>query len=391
MRLTRLEVIDFRGYRTAAVDWAPGVSILLGRNGHGKTNLIEAAGYVATLASHRVSLDAPLIRHGCQSAIVRASIERDERESLVELEIMAGRQNKARLNRSPTTRPRDVLGCLRTVLFAPEDLALVKGDPAERRRFLDDLLVSRQPRWAGVRQDYDKALKQRNAVLKSAKMAGRNLRADPQESTEATLAVFDTHLAQIGAALTYARLRLLHDLTPYVSQSYAAISDADSPASVHYRSSLHEDVAACIAGGEVPPQSDLEGAILSTMAQRRQAEWERGVSLVGPHRDDMVLGLGDVPAKGYASQGESWSFALALRLAAFALLRHDLGTDPVLILDDVFSELDTGRRRRLVALISDCEQVVVTAAVAGDVPSEFDHGAVFDVSEQSISLRAPAP
>ncbi|MGB3827694.1 MAG: DNA replication/repair protein RecF [Ornithinimicrobium sp.] len=397
MRLTSLDVVNFRGYARAEVRFDPGVATLLGRNGQGKTNLVEAVGYVATLGSHRVATDTPLIRHGTDTAIVRTGVHRDGRDSLVELEIVAGRPNRARLNRSMLTRPRDVLGTLRTVLFAPEDLALVKGEPSERRSFLDDLLVARQPRWSGVRHDYDKTLKQRNAVLKSMRIGrgnGGRRGGDPaaDDTTMATLSVFDSHLAQIGAALSYARLRLLHDLRPYLDEAYAQISasDRDMSAAATYRSSLHDDMASQIARGAVPEQGELLEAILATMQQRATAERERGVSLVGPHRDDLQFFLGETPAKGYASHGESWSIALALRLASFQLLRHDLGTDPVLILDDVFAELDVGRRTRLADMVGDCEQVIVTAAVAQDVPDELVAGAIFDVVDQSVTARSAA-
>ncbi|GAA1149249.1 DNA replication/repair protein RecF [Ornithinicoccus hortensis] len=404
MHLTRLSVTDFRSYAEATVDLSPGVTTLLGRNGQGKTNLVEAAGYLAALSSHRVATDAPLVRYGAETAVVRATVVRDGRESLLELEIVPGRSNRARLNRSALTRPRDVLGTLRTVLFAPEDLALVKGDPGERRRFLDELLVARQPRWAGVRGDYDKALKQRNALLRSASALwrepkGRRRREhhlapgqtleEARESAVSTLAVWDSQLAEVGGALTYARLRLLRDLGPYVDEAYRTISDADTAAVTSYRTSLQGPVADRIAAGEVPEREELVAATLETMTQLRTQEQERGVSLAGPHRDDLVLALGDLPAKGYASHGESWSFALALRLAGFQLLRHDVGTDPVLVLDDVFAELDQGRRHRLAALIADCEQVLITAAVAEDVPEELlaRAGAVLDVSLGSVTVR----
>ncbi|GGK73779.1 DNA replication/repair protein RecF [Ornithinimicrobium pekingense] len=409
MHLSRLSLTDFRSYPTADVALSPGVTVLLGRNGQGKTNLVEAAGYVATLASHRVAQDAPLVRAGADSAVIRATVVREGHETLVELEVVPGRANKARLNRSPVTRQRDVLGSLRTVLFAPEDLALVKGDPSERRRMLDDLLVARQPRWAGVRADYDRALKQRNALLRSAaplwreprpgRSRGAGPRLAPGETLEearasalATLAVFDTHLAQIGGALVYARLRLLRDLRPYLAQAYATISDSDTLAEATYRSSLSSGTVAAevIAEGGVPEQEEVVQAMLGSMEELRGQEQERGVSLVGPHRDDLLLGLGDLPAKGYASHGESWSLALALRLAGFSLLRHDLGTDPVLVLDDVFAELDSGRRERLADLVADCEQVLVTAAVAEDVPArllEGSEGRVLDVVLGSVSVR----
>ena len=380
MHLRHLSVVDFRSYAAAELPLTPGVTTLVGLNGQGKTNLVEAVGYLATLGSHRVATDAPLVRFGAAQAVIRAAVVRDERETLVELEITPGRANRARLGRSPVARPRDVLGTLRTVLFAPEDLALVKGDPSERRRFLDELLVARQPRWAGVRSDYDKVLKQRNALLKSAqpvlrKGSSRRPRpvAEPVEDARAsalhTLEVWDSHLARVGAQLLYARLRLLHDLGPYLAKAYDEVSAGQSDARVSYKSSLREAMATAIAAGTVPTMEELHEELLAALIEARPQEVERGVSLVGPHRDDVVLTLGQLPAKGYASHGESWSFALGLRLAAYQLLRHDLGDDPVLILDDVFAELDAGRRERLASMIADCEQVLITAAVPEDVPA----------------------
>lgn len=386
MYVRHLSIGDFRSYPTAELALEPGVTTLVGLNGQGKTNLVEAIGYVASLSSHRVATDQPLVRFGTERAIIRAAVVRDERESLVELEITPGKANRAKLNRSPLPRTRDVLGTLRTVLFAPEDLALVKGDPGERRRFLDDLLVQRQPRWAGVRSDYDKILRQRGALLKSAasilgSRRGRRRRSsaapegvDPSAAAEEalrTLEIWDDHLATVGSQLLYARLRLLRDLLPHLQEAYKEVSANQSEATAVYRSSLHESAARAIADGEVPEADDLRTMLLETLAEVRDQEVERGVNLVGPHRDDLVLGLGPMPAKGYASHGESWSFALGLRLAAYHLLRHDLRDDPVLVLDDVFAELDSGRRERLAGLIGDCEQVLITAAVPEDVPKSL--------------------
>lgn len=382
MHVRHLTLKDFRSYPSAELALTPGVTTLVGLNGQGKTNLVEAVGYLATLGSHRVATDQPLVRFGADQAIVRGAIVRDDRETMVELEITPGRANRARLGRSPVSRPRDVLGTVRTVLFAPEDLALVKGDPSERRRFLDELLVQRQPRWSGVRSDYDKILKQRNALLKSAApVLRKGARRPPRpprdgdqpvdEAREAalhTLDVWNDHLASVGAQLLYARLRLLRDLVPDLSECYDAVSAAASNARATYKSSLHEDLAKRLAAGEVPEIEELRTGMLDTLEQVRSSEIERGISLVGPHRDDLVLSLGELPAKGYASHGESWSFALGLKLAAYRLLRRDLGDDPVLVLDDVFAELDSGRRERLAALVSDCEQVLITAAVGADVP-----------------------
>ena len=385
-------VSDFRSYAIADLPLTPGVTTLIGLNGQGKTNLVEAAGYLATLGSHRVAGDAPLVRFGAQQSVVRGVVVRDGRETLIELEINTGRpsgRNRARLNHSPVSRPREVLGTLRTVLFAPEDLGLVKGDPSERRRFLDELLVARQPRWAGVRSEYDKVLRQRNALLKSAApVLRRGARRAPKASTPLstevvdrpvddpdsltgalrTLDVWNSHLARVGAQLLYARLRLMRDLTPYLTKAYDEVSAAQSDARISYRSSLREEMSGAIAQGAVPEMEELHDELLASLEAVRLHEIERGISLVGPHRDDVVLTLGELPAKGYASHGESWSFALALRLAAYQLLRHDLRDDPVLILDDVFAELDSGRRERLAALIADCEQVLITVAFAGDVP-----------------------
>jgi DNA replication and repair protein RecF len=392
-----LTVGDFRSYPSAELPLEPGVTTFVGLNGQGKTNLVEAIGYLASLSSHRVANDAPLVRFGAAQAIIRGAVVRDGRETMVELEITPGRANRARLNKSPLTRPRDVLGQVRTVLFAPEDLALVKGDPSERRRFLDELLVARQPRWAGARGDYDRILKQRNALLKSAApvLRGRGKQRRPVEGSDTaseresalhTLDVWNAQLAQVAAPLLYARLRLLRDLGPLLGKAYDEVSAGQSDARVSYKASLGEEFAARIAAGEVPELGEIHAELLESFAQVRSQEIERGVTLVGPHRDDVVLTLGELPAKGYASHGESWSFALGLKLAAYHLLRHDLGDDPVLILDDVFAELDAGRRERLAVMVADCEQVLITAAVEADVPSEL-RGRTYAVSLGTVTAR----
>jgi DNA replication and repair protein RecF len=383
VHVRHLSVTDYRSYPTAELPLGPGVTTLIGANGQGKTNLVEAVGYLASLSSHRVATDQPLVRFGADRAVIRGVVVRDGRETLVELELNPGRANRARLNRAPMPRPRDVLGTLRSVLFAPEDLALVKGDPAGRRAFLDDLLVQRQPRWSGVRSDYDKVLKQRSALLKSAAPVlrrGARRRSErftaygePVEEARAsalhTLDVWDGQLARFGAQLVSGRLRLLRDLRPHLLEAYAAVSASPSEARAVYRSSLREDASVRLSAGDLQDVELLEKEILASLAEVRDQEIERGVSLVGPHRDDLHLVLGDLPAKGYASHGESWSFALGLKLAAYQLLRTDLGEDPVLVLDDVFAELDSGRRDRLATLVEDGEQVLVTAAVEADVPT----------------------
>ena len=383
MHVTHLSLVDFRSYPRAEVDLGPGVTALVGRNGQGKTNLVEALGYVATLGSHRVATDAPLVRRGAERAVVRAAVDRDGRSTLVELEIVPGRANRARLNRSPVQRPREVLGALRTVLFAPEDLALVKGDPDGRRRFLDDTLVALAPRLAGVRADLDRVLRQRSALLRTLGAARRGGgRRSPRGGLDAldlpTLEVWDSQLAEVGAELLAARLLLVRRLGPHVATAYQQVSGADpalgSPAVIGYRSTLPLLEHLDLAGDEpLPPRAQLAAAMMEQMAGSRSAEVDRGSSLVGPHRDDLVLDLDGLPARGYASHGESWSYALALRLGTYALLRGggEPDAEPVLVLDDVFAELDGGRRRRLAGLVAGAEQVLVTAAVDEDVPAEL--------------------
>lgn len=369
-----LSLVDYRSYPTAEVPLEKGPTVFVGPNGQGKTNLVEAIGYVATLSSHRVGTDSPLVRSGASRAVVRAAIVKDDRELLVELEITPGKANRARLNRNQV-RPREVLGALRSVLFAPEDLALVRGDPGERRVFLDNLLVARNPRYAGVRADYERVLKQRNALLKTAGMAKRA----GSSGDLRTLDVWNNHLATFGAELLGGRLELLADLEPYIRAAYDAVSSGGGPAVVSYRDSAADVDAPTPAASD---RDALTSHVTEALARVRQQEVERGVTLVGPHRDDVVLTLGELPAKGYASHGESWSYALALRLAAYDLLSSD-GGQPMLVLDDVFAELDTQRRDRLAEVVAGAEQVLVTAAVPDDVPKEL-RGARFDVAAGEV-------
>jgi DNA replication and repair protein RecF len=405
VHLTRLALIDFRSYTSADLTLTPGVTTLSGPNGEGKTNLAEAIGYVATLGSHRVATDTPLVRQGAERAIIRAAITSVRGSALIEIEVNPGRANRVRLNRAPMNRPREILGVLRTVLFAPEDLALVKGDPGERRRFLDDLLVATAPRFAGVRSDYERVVRQRTALLKSAgprASRGRGSRPAPAPPPDedgsaapaggaasamaATLDAWDDQLARTGAELLAARLTLVRSLRPHVAAAYAAVSGDRGPARITYKPSFP------LPGPAGPEdddpegeqkQGDLEVAMREALQQARAQELERGVCLVGPHRDELELQVGELPARGYASHGESWSLALALRLASYELLRAD-GEDPVLILDDVFAELDVGRRDRLATLVADAEQVIVTAAVPADVPATLT-GARFSVGGGTIT------
>ena len=365
MYVTDVELVDFRNYEAASLKFEPGVNVLVGANGQGKTNIVEAVAYLATLASHRVGVDAPLVRRGAERAVIRARVAaglNDARVLTLELEINPGAANRAQLNRAPQRRARDLLGALRVVVFTPDDLDLVKGDPSSRRDGLDELLVTRWPRLAGVKADYDKVIRQRNAPLKAA--AGRG-RLDAEAA--GTLDVWDEQLASFGAEIVVARAATITDLGPYLVASYEAIAPANNVASAVYAPRLDE-LRAYLAQDESPSPAEVAVLLRDALAERRPDEVRRGVSLVGPHRDEIELSIGDLPAKGYASHGEAWSLALAWRLASFHLLRAE-GIEPVLILDDVFAELDATRRDRLAAEVVTAEQTVITAAVPEDVPA----------------------
>lgn len=383
MYLQHLSLTDFRSYAQVDLTLEPGITVMLGSNGIGKTNLMEAIGYLATLSSHRVSSDGPLLRFGADRALIRAKLVRGDQSTVLELEINASRANRGRINRSNPVRSRDLLGICQTVLFAPEDLALVKGDPSNRRRFLDELLVSLTPRHAATRSDYDRVLKQRNALLKSAR-TGRFTAGH-----EATLDVWDQHMARAGAELLHARLELVERLRPHLKSAYEQLTDGSKAAGAVYRSTLLnqlDDDGATSVSGTDPAGSglaedlgtlsvdELTDRYIQAFAASRRRELERGISLVGPHRDELELVLGEAPAKGYASHGETWSMCLSLRLASYYVMLDDTrtgGSAPILILDDVFAELDVERRRKLAAIVSGAEQVLVTAAVDADIPEEL--------------------
>lgn len=367
MYVRHLGLRNFRSWAQADLELEPGRTVFVGPNGFGKTNLVEALWYSTTLGSHRVGTDAPLIRAGADRAVVSTIVVSEGRECAIDLEIAAGRANKARLNRSPVRSTREVVGVLRAVLFAPEDLSLVRGDPADRRRYLDDLATVRRPAVAALRADYDKVLRQRTALLKS--LAGSRHRGDT--SALETLDVWDSRLAEHGAELMAARIDLVNQLAPEVEKAYQLLAPGSRPAGINYRRSIDGLGVDSTQETSGPDRDFLEAALLAALAARRNAELERGVCLVGPHRDDLELRLGDQPAKGFASHGESWSFAIALRLAAYELLRAD-GSEPVLLLDDVFAELDAARRRALAAVAESAEQVLVTAAVLEDIPAGWD-------------------
>ena len=375
MHLRRLRLIDFRSWPLLELDLEPGVTTFVGRNGHGKTNVLEAVTVLATLGSHRVSGDAPLIRSGAETALVGALAHNRGRELTAELAINEGKANRARLNTSPCRRLTDLLGVVQSVLFAPEDLALVRGEPGERRRLLDDLQAQRRPSHSAVLTDYAGVLRQRNALIKSASAALRRGRSAEARASLDTLEVWDGRLAELGARVVADRVSVLGDLRPHVVEAYHRLAPESRPASLTYRFRAGEGGTSGSggSGSAAPDESDLadpafvEAALLAELARRRDDELERGLGLVGPHRDDLLLGLGDEPAKGFASHGETWSFALALRLGSLGLLRED-GLEPVLLLDDVFAELDRPRRAALAEVAAGVEQVLVTAAVGEDVP-----------------------
>ena len=375
MFVKHLSLSNFRNYSTAEVELAPGVNLLVGPNGQGKTNLVEAIGYLSTLRSHRVAGYLPLIRNAepeVSGAVVRAMVSHDSRDALIELELNRDAQNRARINKSAVTRVRDVLGYVNTVIFAPEDLDIVKKDPSNRRDFIDSLLVQVTPRFAGVFSDYERVLKQRNTLLRTARQTGA------KGNSLSTLDAWDESLIKFGSEIVAARVALVERIRPLVLEAYQSIAIANNEPKILVKSSL---LGSLIPDGEEADDleyietaslKEIEDLYRAKLARVRSKELERGITLVGPHRDDLVLLLSNLPAKGYASHGESWSYALALRLASIQLLKAETRSgDPILILDDVFAELDAGRRSRLAELVRNNEQVLITAAVAEDVPAEL--------------------
>jgi DNA replication and repair protein RecF len=367
--VTHLNLTDFRNYETVDVGMVAGANVFVGSNGQGKTNLVEALGYLSTLGSHRVSSDHAMIRAGQDAAIVRARLENGERQVLAEVQINRTGANRAQVNRS-AIKTRDLPRYFSSVLFAPEDLALVRGEPSGRRRFMDELLVQRNPRLGGVMVDYERVLKQRNSLLKSARASGI------RENQLSTLEIWDERLVEFGSEIIQARSALIADLLPEVTAAYAAIAGADHHASLaSYLSILANDTSdeatieqSAVRAGALE-REEIAKNFRAALTRLRRGEVDRGITLAGPHRDDLMLELNDLPARGYASHGESWSFALSLKLAAAAVLRREsVMGDPVLILDDVFAELDESRRGRLASAIHGFEQVLITAAVLDDVP-----------------------
>jgi len=363
VHLSLLSLKNFRSYSDLELPLKPGITIFLGRNGEGKTNIVESVLYLAFLSSHRTATDQPLVQLGQNSAYVRSKIQQPDREVIVELEINADKANRARINQNPVRSQKELFGLVQCVYFSPEDLDLVRGDPAERRRFIDQLLTLRSPRLAGVITDYERAVRQRNSLLKSR--AGYS-----------SLESWDQQVAQYGGEIIAARLSLLRDFEPVFSDVYKEISEK-KPARITYKCSIDNP--------STDPATNT-AAMLAKMSEIKGQEIERGLTLIGPHRDDLLLHLGDHFVKGYASHGESWSVALSLKLASYKLLKNE-GASPILILDDVFSELDEERRDQLVELARSAEQTLITVAVESDLPSELS-GEVFFVKSGSVKVKA---
>jgi DNA replication and repair protein RecF len=373
MYVQKVRLTNFRNYKTAEVELHSGVNLLHGSNGQGKTNLVEAINFFASLSSHRVAGHTPLIKQGEQSAIISLELAHDERELLLEFEINSDSPNRARLNKSPTQKPKDILGYLNAVIFAPEDLDIVKRDPTNRRAFIDQLIIQFTPRMLGVYSDYERVLKQRNTLLKSARATGT------KGDALSTLSAWDESLVKLGAEIISARVSIAAKLSPGLISNYQKIAKSNNEPRMFIKSSI---LGSLVFDGEeaddaeyleTPDREEIAELFRDKLQRMRQKELERGITLVGPHRDDLVLILGSLPAKGYASHGESWSYALALRLASLEILRQEskLG-DPILILDDVFAELDSDRRAKLAELVQGNEQVIITAAVIEDVPKSLN-------------------
>lgn len=358
-----------RSYEQAEIPLDPGVTAFIGANGQGKTNIVEAVEYAATFTSHRVSNDEPLIHAGAESAVIGVALNKSGREHRLQVSINSGKANQVQVDGHKYRRLRDALGTLRVVVFSPHDLAIIRENPGHRRRFLDEVLMARQPSWAQARLDYEKIVQQRNALLRSSSAYAQ--RSPSQNPALTTLPEWDEALIHTGAVLVHSRMHLVATMEKYFGRQYARLAGIKDTKKAHisYKSTIEEWLP---SNNSLPELSAVKAAFQQALAQKQTQEIARGVTLIGPHRDDMEVTLGDLPARGYASHGESWSLALSAKLAAFSLLRTDIGSDPVLILDDVFAELDEKRRERLAESIADAEQTLITAAVSDDIPSCLD-------------------
>lgn len=376
MFVKHLTVGHFRNHEHSEVALEPGINLFVGPNGQGKTNLVEAIYYLATLSSHRVAGYLPMIRKGDPMAVIRALASHQGRDVLLEAELNRDSKNRVRINKNESSRSRDIIGYVQAVMFAPEDLDIVKKDPSHRRAFIDQLVVQFNPRFAGIYSDYDRVLRQRNTLLKSARTNS------VKGAALSTLDSWDEQLVKLGSEIVVARNRLVASLNPEVLAAYQSIAETRNEPLIQVKSSLLETVIPTFGDDDAEDENlqvlssvdlaEVSEFFRNRLAQVRAKELERGLTLVGPQRDDLVLLLNELPAKGYASHGESWSYALALRLASREILRRESQSgDPVLILDDVFAELDAGRRKRLAQMVSDNEQVLITAAVEADVPREL--------------------
>jgi DNA replication and repair protein RecF len=345
--ITQLNLKNFRSYENLELNLNPGITIFIGKNGEGKTNIAESILYLTFLNSHRAPGNTPLIKLSANAAYIRAKIKYPEREVLVELEINIDKANRAKVNQNPVRSQKEIFGIIQSIYFSPEDLDIVRGDPLQRRRFIDQLLTLRSPKAAATVADYERALKQRNSLLKT-------------RAAKEALAPWDKQVAQLGGEIISLRLVTLSQLTPLFNKVYSQISNV-KPAEIIYKSSLEETSEDSKANSE---------KIMAKLSLTRGAELERGVTLTGPHRDDLLLMLGEHQVKGYASHGEAWSIALALKLATYNLLKND-GLSPILILDDVFSELDEDRREKLSAIANSTEQTIITVAVESDLPKSI--------------------
>lgn len=397
MLVDRLELRDFRSYLEITLELQPGVNVLVGPNGVGKTNIVEAIAYISTLSSHRVAQDLPLVNREGNQATIRLEFVRGEltsdgamptaSRSVAEISVIPGRANRLQISGSPV-KPRELVGQLRTVVFAPEDLNLVKGDPAARRRFIDEVLIQRAPRYLGIRADYERVLKQRNALLKTMSKSRFRSSGEAHSSSgvddDSTLKIWNEQLAEQGAALLYGRLALVSELAPLMTKAYEQVAPG-KPAAVGYQARSFVDSGVIEPGEPVPVnREELANLILSSIRAKSAEEIARGITLVGPHRDDLVLTVDGLLAKHYASHGECWSVALSLRLASFELMRGiDSAGDPVLVLDDVFAELDTSRREALANFAGDVDQAIITSAVAEDVPEQLA-GTTFVVTPGNV-------